>query len=148
MKKLSVIFIFLFAMIISGCGANNNYDAENQKQINVTNDMVERQPTPTDVYYSLERYNLIRRTYWVNGMREKAINLPCEVVKPLGYILLFGALAGIVYSIGGGFVNAVRVAIKTGKIVWYIVPFVPMDILLGLLTSFVAFCLGLLNMEF
>lgn len=88
MKKLSVIFIFLFAMIISGCGTNN-YDAENQKQINVTNDMVERQPTPTDVYYSLERYNLIRRTYWVNGMREKAINLPCEVVKPLGYILLF-----------------------------------------------------------
>ncbi|SDA50795.1 hypothetical protein SAMN02910275_00897 [Butyrivibrio sp. INlla18] len=62
----------------------------------------------------------------------------------LGYILLFGALAGIVYSIGGGFVNAVRVAIKTGKIVWYIVPFVPLDILFGLLTSFVAFCLGIM----
>lgn len=58
-----------------------------------------------------------------------------------GYILLSGALAGIVYSIGGGFVNTVRVAVKAGKIVWYIIPFVPLDILLGLMASFTAFCL-------
>lgn len=45
-------------------------------------------PTPTDVRYSLERFNLIRRAYWINGMREKALSLPCPVVKPLGYIVL------------------------------------------------------------
>jgi hypothetical protein len=47
------------------------------------------QPTPTDISYSLERYNLIRRAYWVNGQREKANALPCELQKPLGYIVLF-----------------------------------------------------------
>ena len=32
---------------------------------------------------------MIRRTYWVNGQREKANTLICEVEKPLGYIALF-----------------------------------------------------------
>jgi hypothetical protein len=44
----------------------------------------------------LERYNLIRRAYWVNGQREKANALPCEVVKPLGYIVLFTEGGGVV----------------------------------------------------
>lgn len=55
------------------------------------------QPTPTDINYSLERYNLIRRAYWVNGQREKANTLVCAVDRPLGYIALFlenGACAG------------------------------------------------------
>ena len=55
------------------------------------------QPTPTDIDYSLERYNLIRRAYWVNGQREKANALPCAIGKPLGYIVLFtesGAVVG------------------------------------------------------
>ena len=59
--------------------------------------MQSNQPTPTDIDYSLERYNLIRRTYWVNGQREKANALPCEIEKPLGYIVLFtesGAVVG------------------------------------------------------
>lgn len=51
------------------------------------------QPTPTDIEYSLERYNLIRRTYWVNGMREKALSLPCPISKPLGYIVLLNGAA-------------------------------------------------------
>lgn len=54
------------------------------------------QPTPTDIDYSLERYNLIRRAYWVNGQREKANALPCEIEKPLGYIALFTDNGGIV----------------------------------------------------
>lgn len=59
--------------------------------------MVGNQQTPTDIEYSLERDNLIRRAYWVNGMREKAIALPSPVDKPLGYIALFsdsGAVVG------------------------------------------------------
>lgn len=52
------------------------------------NTLQSNQPTPTDISYSLERYNLIRRAYWVNGQREKANTLPCEVEKPLGYIVL------------------------------------------------------------
>lgn len=56
----------------------------------------ERQPTPSDIDYSLERYNLIRRAYWVNGQREKANALPCAVEKPLGYIVLFTDNGGII----------------------------------------------------
>ena len=56
------------------------------------------QPTPTDIDYSLERYNLIRRTYWVNGQREKANSLPCQVEKPLGYIVLFAESGAVVSS--------------------------------------------------
>ena len=70
-------------------------DVENMKDI--ANKLQYRQPTPTDIDYSLERYNLIRRTYWVNGQREKANSLVCEVEKPLGYIVLFtesGATVG------------------------------------------------------
>lgn len=59
----------------------------------IANNLAERQPTPTDIEYSLERYNLIRRAYWVNGMREKANALPCEIEKPLGYIVLFSGNA-------------------------------------------------------
>ena len=53
------------------------------------------QQTPTDIDYSLERYNLIRRAYWVNGQREKANTLICEIEKPLGYIVLFAGNATV-----------------------------------------------------
>lgn len=63
----------------------------------VGSELASNQPTPTDIDYSLERYNLIKRAYWVNGQREKANTLPCAVNKPLGYIVLFtdnGAVVG------------------------------------------------------
>lgn len=54
------------------------------------------QPTPTDIDYSLERYNLIKRAYWVNGNREKANSLPCQIERPFGYIVLFDK--GVVFG--------------------------------------------------
>lgn len=65
--------------------------------LNVGDKLVSNQPTPTDIDYSLERYNLTRRAYWVNGQREKANTLICQVEKPLGYIVLItdaGAVVG------------------------------------------------------
>ncbi len=35
----------------------------------------------------------MRRAYWVNGQREKAVMLPCALEKPLGYIVLFAGNA-------------------------------------------------------
>lgn len=32
---------------------------------------------------------MIKRAYWVNGQREKAMALPSAVDRPLGYIVLF-----------------------------------------------------------
>lgn len=54
------------------------------------------QPTPADIEYSLERYNLIRRAYWVNGQRERANALPCSIEKPLGYVILLTESGSIV----------------------------------------------------
>ncbi len=77
----------------AGCDLSDDSMVGSKKDINNTiysaNNIQSNQPTPTDISYSLERYNLIRRAYWVNGQREKANALPCEVEKPLGYVVLF-----------------------------------------------------------
>lgn len=105
MKKriLTVVLVAMMSMgALVGCAGtattetyNTRDDIENTSQ--VASSLAERQPTPTDINYSLERYNLIRRAYWVNGQREKANTLVCEIEKPLGYIALFtdnGAVVG------------------------------------------------------
>ena len=88
---LAIVMVFAMAMCFTGC---DEYELSGSKQdvnntINAANNIQSNQPTPTDISYSLERYNLIRRAYWVNGQREKANALPCEIEKPLGYIVLF-----------------------------------------------------------
>ena len=87
---LAIVMVFAMAMCFTGCDetiGGSKQDVNNT--INAANTIQSNQPTPTDISYSLERYNLIRRAYWVNGQREKANALPCEVEKPLGYIVLF-----------------------------------------------------------
>lgn len=96
MKKLLTFCLIIgLLFIMTGCGFNGAV----KDIINTTtsgNKLQENQPTPTDIDYSLERYNLIRRAYWVNGQREKANTLICEIDKPLGYIVLFTEGGGIV----------------------------------------------------
>lgn len=94
MKKfLSLIMAFIIIFTLASCGldtaaiggtAQNTADTQR-----ITEKLTSSQKTPTDIDYSLERYNLIRRAYWVNGQREKANTLVCEIEKPLGYIVLF-----------------------------------------------------------
>lgn len=93
MKKFIVVLLIAVLMFMlcsaSSCDANTGgTTADAQKTMAVANKLQENQPTPTDIEYSLERYNLIRRAYWVNGQREKANTLPCQIDKPLGYIVL------------------------------------------------------------
>lgn len=101
MKKFIAITIsIIFVLSMVGCETEDTggtrKDTENT--INAANNLQSNQPTPTDIDYSLERYNLIRRTYWVNGQREKANALPCEIEKPLGYIVLFGESGTVIGS--------------------------------------------------
>lgn len=89
---LTIIIIFSICICCTGCNLDNtSYSTANdiKTQQKIADDLASSQSTPTDIDYSLERYNLIRRTYWVNGQREKANTLPCEVEKPFGYIVLF-----------------------------------------------------------
>ena len=98
-------FILLLAILVimtvmfAGCDTTTTTGskADIEKTQEAANKLQSNQPTPIDINYSLERYNLIRRAYWVNGQREKANTLPCEVTKPFGYITLFtesGAIVG------------------------------------------------------
>lgn len=86
--------LVIITLTFAGCGNSTTTTAsgttvDKQKTINTANILSSNQPTPYDISYSLERYNLIRRAYWVNGQREKANALVCEIEKPLGYIVLF-----------------------------------------------------------
>lgn len=100
-KSIAAI-ILMFALItltMTGCleEAKNGTDKDVANTKKVAADLQANQPTPSDINYSLERYNLIRRAYWVNGQREKANTLVCEIEKPLGYIVLItesGAIVG------------------------------------------------------
>lgn len=97
MKKILgiVLALVLVVGVCAGCEMSGSYsDQANTKQ--VSNNLQTNQPTPTDINYSLERYNLIRRAYWVNGQREKANALVCEIEKPLGYIALFTTSGAVV----------------------------------------------------
>lgn len=94
---LAVAAVMLVALTSCEDTPTSGTRADINKTQETANKLQSNQPTPTDIDYSLERYNLIRRAYWVNGQREKANTLPCAVEKPLGYIVLFtesGAVVG------------------------------------------------------
>lgn len=95
--KLTVALCLIMACLMGCAYETNASESDKANTIAVGEKLARNQPTPTDIDYSLERYNLIKRAYWVNGQREKANALPCEITKPLGYIVLFtdnGAVVG------------------------------------------------------
>ena len=90
-KGLKLLGIGACIMLLTtGCDMEStNSEKDRKNTLEVGNKLVKNQPTPTDIDYSLERYNLIKRTYWVNGMRDKARTLPTPIADmPLGYIVL------------------------------------------------------------
>lgn len=108
-----VCALMLMAVILMGCAADGSYN-DVQNTMDAADTLQSNQPTPTDLSYSLERYNLIRRAYWVNGQREKANSLVCEIEKPLGYIVLF--------TDGGGVVGRFVVDGKVSSLNSYLTP--------------------------
>lgn len=97
MKKFLIcILAAIFVFSLTACGEPSGSRQDIYTTQENANIIQENQPTPTDMEYSLERYNLIRRAYWVNGQREKALSLPCEIERPLGYIVLFTESGGVV----------------------------------------------------
>lgn len=86
------------ALLLTGCDYGSTESQQDVvNTLNVGNKLVANQPTPTDIDYSLERYNLIKRAYWVNGMRDKAMALPSPIADmPFGYIVLLTESGSIV----------------------------------------------------
>ena len=100
MNKTKTLIVLILTLFLFSCDDSifEGYSADSQKTIDIGNKMSRNQSTPVDIEYSLERYNLIKRAYWVNGQREKAVTLPSPVKRPLGYITLFTENGGIVGS--------------------------------------------------
>ena len=96
MKKKLVVFSLNLLLI--GCNLEDGNYRDKKITLKTGNKMSQSQATPSDIEYSLERYNLIKRAYWVNGQREKALSLTSPIQKPLGYITLFTENGGIVGS--------------------------------------------------
>ena len=100
MKKFiriaAVICALCIFLCLIGCSepSGSYKDSINTKEN--ANRLQDNQPTPTDIEYSLERYNLTRRAYWVNGQREKANALVCPIEKPLGYVILLTESGSVV----------------------------------------------------
>ena len=108
MKKCAVILV-LALLLVSLCScAESGARQDIMNTTELADRLQENQPTPNDIEYSLERYNLIRRTYWVNGMRERAASLPCEVERPLGYIVLFSGNAAVGQFVVDGKVSSLN----------------------------------------
>lgn len=101
MKKIVTgIIIGIIALGTTGCVLNDETTSTKgdiNNTLDIGNKLVGSQATPTDIDYSLERYNLIKRAYWVNGMRDKARALPSPIADmPLGYIVLFAESGSVV----------------------------------------------------
>jgi hypothetical protein len=92
-----ILTIMTVSCLLMGCDETTVAATDEQRTQQVARSLKENQQTPTDIDFSLERYNLIKRAYWVNGQREKAEAVVCPIQKPMGYIILFtdnGAVVG------------------------------------------------------
>ena len=100
MKKFiriaAVICALCIILCLTGCSEPSGSYTDNINTKENANRLQDNQPTPTDIEYSLERYNLTRRAYWVNGQREKANALVCPIEKPLGYVILLTESGSVV----------------------------------------------------
>ena len=115
MKKIftAILASLMICASLVGCDGSTvtvqgGSSGDTQKTIAVGNTMANKQATPTDINFSLERYNLIKRAYWVNGQREKAAAVVCSVEKPLGYIVLFAGNAVVGSFIVDGKVSSLN----------------------------------------
>lgn len=85
------LIIILIIGCISGCEVPETSGSvdDTNRTIQAASSLQDKQPTPTDIEYSIPRYLLTRRAYFVNGERDKARTLPCPIADmPLGHIVL------------------------------------------------------------
>ena len=102
MRSRQILSVFLVAILVSILVGCNPPPPEADRQsvldtIDVTRRLIDLQPVPTDIQASMERHNIIRRSYWINGMRERALSLPNPIANPpLGYVILFAPNGGVI----------------------------------------------------
>jgi hypothetical protein len=99
--KIWALFILALALLAGCIEGEQNASSVAKQEIRKTQEVVARQAallsTPDDITTSLERFNLVRRAYWVNGMRQRAMALPNPIPDmPIGYVVLFNRGGAVV----------------------------------------------------
>lgn len=102
MKKLiAATIIAASTLLLSACGDSARLAQSEQLQhsLNAQQRLTEIHPFPTDTPYSIYRFNLIRRHYWINGEMERAMSMVFPGPSlPLGYVVLLAPNGGVVGS--------------------------------------------------
>ena len=110
MKKrimaLSALLLGVTSMVILTACAGQPTDVARTQEI--ANQLQSNQATPTDITYSLQRYNLIKRSYWINGQYDKAKSLHCDVEKNPGYVYLYSGNTLVTSYVVDGQVTSLR----------------------------------------
>lgn len=94
MKKIvSMLLMMVLAIsVLTGCS-----DTDKARQLEVAANLEEAQQTPTDIDYSLERYNLYSESLLGKWSKRESISIALFHEKPLGYVILItdnGAILG------------------------------------------------------
>lgn len=107
--KIALLGLLVFGtfplIFLTGCEERLKDNKKTKKAADV---LQSNQATPNDIQYSLQRYNLIRRAYWINGMYDKAESLPCDVEKFPGYIYLYSGNSLVAEYVVDGQVTSLR----------------------------------------
>jgi len=70
---------------------------DTSKTIDAGNKLQVAQPTPTDISYSIPRYLLAKRAYFLSGQRDKANALPSPIADlPLGYATIMTSSGAVI----------------------------------------------------
>lgn len=104
-KVASILAIATTSLLLFSCDGSYGDSTSTKK---LANELQTNQPTPTDITYSLQRYNLIRRAYWINGMYDTSKSLHCDVEKTTGYIYLYSGNSKIAEYVVDGQITSLR----------------------------------------
>lgn len=103
--SLALLLSVTSMIVLTGCDGQSKDVSRTSK---TASQLQSNQPTPTDINYSLQRYNLIKRAYWINGQYDKAKSLHCEVEKNPGYVYLYSGNSLVTSYVVDGQVTSLR----------------------------------------
>jgi len=93
-----VAIVLLLALGGSSCGTpQSGAAADASKTIDAGDKLQDAQSTPTDISYSIPRYLLAKRAYFLSGQRDKANALPSPIADlPLGYATIMTSSGAVI----------------------------------------------------
>lgn len=87
-----VVLVISVCCLFACCAESSSENTNTQTAMKSSSTIIDDQPAPTDLSYSLERYNVIKKAYWVNGQREKLYRCPAKLKNHSDILFYFQAM--------------------------------------------------------